>query len=119
MPVSVALMKMKHFRPMALTITFHGVSAHPGYAKDKLVNAMKVAGAFLNHYQKIPYRRRLRKSAMVLYIPCASNGIAEKVTLEFIIRDFKTAKLAEYENLLKEKLAATLQRFPGQKPILK
>ncbi len=46
--------------------------------------------------------------------PVRINGIAEKLTLEFIIRDFITAKLVEYENLLKEKLA-TLQRFPGAK----
>ena len=29
-------------------VTFHGISEHPGYSKGKLVNALKVAGAFLD-----------------------------------------------------------------------
>lgn len=102
------------FSADGVTITFHGVSAHPGYAKDKLVNAMKVAGAFLESLPKDLSPETTEKRQGFVH-PVRINGIAEKVTLEFIIRDFITAKLAEYENLLKEKLALTLQRFPGAK----
>jgi tripeptide aminopeptidase len=103
------------FSADGVIITFHGVSAHPGYAKDKLVNAMKVAGAFLESLPKDTLSPETTEKRDGFVHPVRINGIAEKVTLEFIIRDFKTAKLAEYENLLKEKLAATLQRFPGAK----
>jgi tripeptide aminopeptidase len=103
------------FSADGVTITFHGVSAHPGYAKDKLVNAMKVAGAFLESLPKDTLSPETTQKRQGFVHPVRINGIAEKVTLEFIIRDFITAKLAEYENLLKEKLAATLQRFPGAK----
>jgi tripeptide aminopeptidase len=103
------------FSADGLTITFHGISAHPGYAKDKLVNAMKVAGAFLESLPKDTLSPETTEKRQGFVHPVRINGIAEKVTLEFIIRDFITAKLAEYENILKEKLAATLQRFPGAK----
>jgi tripeptide aminopeptidase len=103
------------FSADGVTITFHGVSAHPGYAKDKLVNAMKVAGAFLETLPKDTLSPETTEKRNGFVHPVRINGIAEKVTLEFIIRDFITAKLAEYEALLKEKLAATLQRFPGAK----
>ncbi|HEX6429087.1 MAG TPA: peptidase T [Niastella sp.] len=103
------------FSADGVTITFHGVSAHPGYAKDKLVNAMKVAGAFLETLPKDTLSPETTDKRNGFVHPVRINGIAEKVTLEFIIRDFITAKLAEYEGLLKEKLAATLQRFPGAK----
>jgi tripeptide aminopeptidase len=103
------------FSADGVTITFHGVSAHPGYAKDKLVNAMKVAGAFLEALPKDTLSPETTEKRNGFVHPVRINGIAEKVTLEFIIRDFITAKLAEYEGLLKEKLAATLQRFPGAK----
>ncbi len=103
------------FSADGVTITFHGVSAHPGYAKDKLVNAMKVAGAFLEALPKDTLSPETTDKRNGFVHPVRINGIAEKVTLEFIIRDFITAKLAEYEGLLKEKLAATLQRFPGAK----
>jgi tripeptide aminopeptidase len=103
------------FSADGVTITFHGVSAHPGYAKDKLVNAMKVAGAFLEVLPKDTLSPETTEKRQGFVHPVRINGIAEKVTLEFIIRDFITAKLAEYENMLKEKLALTLQRFPGAK----
>lgn len=103
------------FSADGVTITFHGVSAHPGYAKDKLVNAMKVAGAFLETLPKDTLSPETTEKRSGFVHPVRINGIAEKVTLEFIIRDFITAKLAEYEDLLREKLAATLQRFPGAK----
>jgi tripeptide aminopeptidase len=103
------------FSADGVTITFHGVSAHPGYAKDKLVNAMKVAGAFLEALPKDTLSPETTEKRNGFVHPVRINGIAEKVTLEFIIRDFITAKLAEYENLLKEKLAQVLQQFPGAK----
>ena len=103
------------FSADGVTITFHGISAHPGYAKDKLVNAMKVAGAFLESLPKDTLSPETTEKRQGFVHPVRINGITEKVTLEFIIRDFITAKLAEYENGLKEKLAATLQRFPGAK----
>lgn len=103
------------FSADGVTITFHGISAHPGYAKDKLVNAMKVAGAFLDALPKDTLSPETTDKRQGFVHPVRINGIAEKVTLEFIIRDFITAKLAEYENILKEKLAATLKRFPGAK----
>lgn len=103
------------FSADGVTITFHGISAHPGYAKDKLVNAMKVAGAFLDALPKDTLSPETTDKRQGFVHPVRINGIAEKVSLEFIIRDFITAKLAEYENILKEKLAATLKRFPGAK----
>ncbi len=61
------------------TIIINGVIAHPGYAKNKLVNAIKIAGKFCMHYQQhewapeatekregfvhpVAYRRYCRKS---------------------------------------------------------
>jgi tripeptide aminopeptidase len=103
------------FSADGVLITFHGISAHPGYAKDKLVNAMKVAAAFLETLPKDTLSPETTDKRNGFVHPVRINGIAEKVTLEFIIRDFITAKLAGYENMLREKLAATLQRFPGAK----
>jgi tripeptide aminopeptidase len=103
------------FSADGVTITFHGVSAHPGYAKDKLVNAMKVAAAFLEALPKDTLSPETTEKRSGFVHPVRINGIAEKVTLEFIIRDFITAKLAEYEDGLRDQLAQTLQRFPGAK----
>jgi len=102
------------FSADGVAITFHGVSAHPGYAKDKLVNALKVAAAFLESLPKELSPETTEKRKGFVH-PVRMSGIAEKATLEFIIRDFITAKLAEYEDLLRQKLNETLKRFPGAK----
>src|SRR3954463_14978436 len=36
------------FSADAMTITFHGFNTHPGYAKGRMVNAIKVAAAFID-----------------------------------------------------------------------
>lgn len=100
------------FSADGVTITFHGIAAHPGYAKDKLVNAIKVAAAFLDSLPKELSPEATEKRNGFVH-PVRMTGIPEKITVEFIIRDFITAKLAEYENLLREKLEAALKRYPG------
>jgi tripeptide aminopeptidase len=103
------------FSADGVTITFHGISAHPGYAKDKLVNAIKVAGAFLDALPKKELSPETTTGRQGFVHPVRVEGIAEKVVVEFIIRDFITAKLAEYENNLRDILQQTLKQFPGAK----
>lgn len=103
------------FSADGVTITFHGISAHPGYAKDKLVNAIKVAGAFLDALPKNERSPETTEGRKGFVHPVRVEGIAEKVVVEFIIRDFITAKLAEYEAMLKTTMEKTLALFPGAK----
>jgi tripeptide aminopeptidase len=44
--------------------------------------------------------------------PVAVNGIAEKATIDFIIRDFETARLADHESRLQALAQEVLQRHP-------
>ena len=101
------------FSADGLTITFTGVSAHPGYAKNKLVNAIKAAGAFLEALPPNALSPETTEGREGFVHPVHINGIAEKVTLQFIIRDFNTRKLSEYEGLIEQTLADVMKRFPG------
>lgn len=101
------------FSADGVNITFHGISAHPGYAKGKLVNALKVAAAFLDSLPKGELSPETTEDRIGFVHPVRVSGIPEKVTVEFIIRDFITAKLAVYEDLLRATLDATLTNFPG------
>lgn len=95
------------------TVTFTGVSAHPGYAKNKMVNALKAAASFLESLPADQLSPETTEGRDGFIHPVHVNGIAEKVTVQFIIRDFNTEKLYEYEALLKEKINETLKKFPG------
>ena len=101
------------FSADAVTIHFHGVSAHPGYAKDKLVNAIKVAAAFIDSLPKDELSPESTEDRYGFVHPVRTEGIAEKTTVEFIIRDFVTAKLKAYEDWLRDKMEDVLKKFPG------
>ncbi|HXB43503.1 MAG TPA: peptidase T [Puia sp.] len=95
--------------------TFYGLSAHPGYAKDKLVNAVKVAAAFIGSLPKDELSPETTEDRYGFVHPLQIEGIAEKATVKFIIRDFFTAKLAAYEQYLKDKAEDAIKKFPGAK----
>ncbi len=105
----------ENFSADGVTVTFHGISAHPGDAKGKLVNAIKVAAAFLELLPKDHYSPETTGGREGFVHPVQISGIAEKVVLQFIIRDFHTDKLKEYESFLEEKMHETLERFSGAK----
>lgn len=90
----------ENFSADGVTITFYGVSAHPGYAKDKLVNAIKVAATFLELLPKNTFAPETTSDREGFVHPVHIDGIAEKISLQFIIRDFETAKLKEHEERL-------------------
>lgn len=103
----------ENFSADGVTIIFHGVSAHPGLAKDKLVNALKVASSFIESLPKDELSPETTEDRYGFVHPVQIEGIAEKVTLQFILRDFVTAKLTAYETFLQDKLKDALARFPG------
>lgn len=101
------------FSADGVTVVFHGVSAHPGYANGKLVNAIKVAGAFLALLPKQSFSPETTDGREGFVHPVQISGIAEKASISFIIRDFHTTKLKEYEDFLREKAEEALEQYPG------
>jgi tripeptide aminopeptidase len=83
------------------TITVHGVIAHPGYAKNKLVNALKIVGEILAALPTNEFSPETTDKREGFVHPVSMEGIAEKASANFIVRDFVTAKLAEHEARLK------------------
>lgn len=90
------------FSADAATITIHGVIAHPGYAKNKLVNAMKIAGEILAALPTNEWSPETTEGMQGFVHPVSLNGIAEKTTIGFIVRDFKTAELKNHHAKLKQ-----------------
>ena len=86
------------FSADGVTITIHGVSAHPGYAKGKMVNALKIASEFIDALPKEEWSPETTEDKQGYVHPLHMEGIAEKVTMQFIIRDFITANLKAHED---------------------
>ena len=94
-------------------ITIHGVITHPGYAKNKLVNALKVAAAVLGALPKNEWSPETTEKRAGFIHPTAVNGIAEKATIQFIVRDFTLAGLQQHHERLKKIAEETVAKFPG------
>lgn len=103
------------FSADAVVIKFFGKNIHPGYAKGVMINSIKMAASFMESLPKdtlSPETTEKREG----YVHCTSiNGNEELTTLKFIIRDFETPKLKEYEELLKKLAEATVVKFPGSR----
>ncbi len=93
--------------------TIYGISAHPGYAKGKMVNSTKVAAAFLDSLPKDSWSPETTENREGYIHPVSIEGGLEKTVIKFIIRDFETPKLKEYENRLESILKNTIAKFPG------
>lgn len=96
-------------------ITIHGVIVHPGYAKGKLVNALKIAGTILDALPTKEWSPETTSGKQGFVHPVAVNGIAEKATIQFIVRDFADEGLTEHHNRLKKIAEAVVATYPGAK----
>jgi tripeptide aminopeptidase len=101
------------FSADGVKITIHGVIAHPGYAKGKLVNAIKIAGEIVASLPSHEWSPETTEGKEGFVHPVRINGLSEDATIEWIIRDFDTMRLAEYEERLKSISAAVVNKYPG------
>ena len=119
------------FSADAATIVINGVAAHPGYAKNKLVNALKVGGEILHALPIAEWAPEATEKKEGFVHPVRFEGTSERATLEFILRDFDDEKLKKYgnrlreiaENIVNHYLGATVvfstqEQYRNMKPIL-
>jgi tripeptide aminopeptidase len=101
------------FSADGVVITFHGISAHPGYAKNKMINALKIAATFLDLLPKDEFSPESTDDRDGFVHPVRINGIAEKAEVEFIVRDFETRNLKLHETRLEQFAKQAVGKFPG------
>jgi tripeptide aminopeptidase len=95
------------------TITFKGISAHPGYAKGKMVNAQKVAAYFLSLLPSDNWCPEATEGYEGFVHPVHMEGNLEEAKVQFIVRDFDTLKLSAYEKQLEALAQVAISKFPG------
>lgn len=110
---AVGTLEDETFSADGVKITIHGVSTHPGYALGKLENALKIAGEILAALPKDSLSPETTEGEEGFIHPTQIEGIQEKVTLSFIIRDFTVEGLHEKEAKLKEIADNVLTGYPN------
>lgn len=107
------MLEGENFSADACTVEFSGISAHPGYAKGKMVNAQKVMARFLNSLPNDQMSPESTEKYEGFVHPVHTEGELEKSKVQFIIRDFVTENLAKHAQRLHDLAEEAVQAFPG------
>jgi len=101
------------FSADAATITVNGVIAHPGNGKNKLVNAIKIAGEILAVLPKTEWSPETTEKMQGFVHPMSVNGISEKAIIHFIVRDFDTEMLTHHHSRLRKIAEEVIAKHKG------
>jgi tripeptide aminopeptidase len=95
------------------TIVIHGIIAHPGYAKNKLINAIKIAGEILEALPKNEWSPETTEKRQGFVHPVSVNGISEKASIGFIVRDYTREGLVSHHARLKNIAENIVAKYAG------
>jgi tripeptide aminopeptidase len=78
------------------------VNIHPSIAKGRMTNAIRLAGTFLDRLPKRTLSPETTDGRQGFIHPMTMEGGVAEVNINFILRDFDTAKLAVEAEILRE-----------------
>jgi tripeptide aminopeptidase len=107
--------EIESFSADAITVTFHGFNTHPGYAKGRMLNTIKVAAAFIDALPPDRLSPETTDGYEGFLHPYVVQASVERTAVRLLVRDFVTARLKEKEALVEQLANATVARYPGAK----
>jgi tripeptide aminopeptidase len=96
--------EMESFSADAITVTFHGFNTHPGFAKGRMINAIRMAATFLDGLPRDTMTPETTDGYDGFVHPYVVLAGVERTSVKLLVRDFVTAGLKEKEALV-ERLA--------------
>jgi tripeptide aminopeptidase len=92
------------FSADAITVTFQGFNTHPGYAKGKMVNAIKLAADFVTRLPRQGLSPETTEGYDGYVHPYQMDAAVDRTSVKVLLRDFETGGLKEKAALV-ERLA--------------
>ncbi len=93
-------------------ITVNGINIHPSIAKDRMVNSMRAAGQLLDKLPSELSPERTDDRDGFIH-PYWMEGSVAQTVIKAILRDFDTAKLEEYAQVIRDTASAVEQSSDG------
>ncbi len=93
-------------------VTVEGHDVHPGYAKGKLINAVRAAAAIVERLPREFLPETTEERQPYLH-PYDVRGDVTKVEVKFLVRAFTVEELLEREEVLRRIVADVQRDFPG------
>jgi tripeptide aminopeptidase len=100
------------FSADAATVTIQGVPAHPGFAKGRMENAVKIAARIIELLPKGAGSPETTEGKEGFLHPLSIEAELDRATLKFILRDFSTVGLGKKAEALEAAVKAALRDFP-------
>ena len=108
-------LEIETFSAASVRVTIRGLSVHPGTAKGKLVNAVKLASELVCSLPRERLSPETTESREGYVHPGRISGNAEEAIVDFIARDHDDALLAQHVELLERLAHEVEEREPRAK----
>ncbi|MGL5891035.1 MAG: peptidase T [Bacteroidia bacterium] len=94
------------------TIVIQGVSTHPGFAKNKMESAIKIASRIVERLPQNTCSPETTEAKEGFVHPVSIGGTIDQASIQLIIRDFTTEGLKEKAVMLENIVKDVLTGFP-------
>ncbi len=95
-----------------VTVVLRGINIHPGYAKDRMLNSMKIGAELVDMLPKNALSPETTEKREGYIHPHAFKGSVDETVIKFLIRDFTVEGLHEKEDFLKDILKVLQRKYP-------
>jgi tripeptide aminopeptidase len=108
-------LETESFSADAMTLTFRGFNTHPGYAKGRMINAVKIAADFIQLLPRDGLSPETTGEHEGFVHPYVMQAGVDATSVRLLVRDFVTQGLAQKEALLEDLARQAVSRFPGSR----
>mgnify|MGYP003343215150 CR=1 FL=1 len=105
--------EVESFSADGMTVIFHGFNTHPGYAKGKMVNAIKAAATFIDSLPQHTLAPEVTEGMDGFVHPYVVDASVERTSVKLLVRDFDTDGLQEKERMIEALAQKAAGRHPG------
>jgi tripeptide aminopeptidase len=108
---SLGQIENETFSADSVTINIQGFNIHPGFAKDKMENAIKIASEIIESLPKDSMSPETTSDMEGFIHPISVKAGNDTATLKFIIRSFSEEELKKQEDYLKKITGEVISKY--------
>ena len=112
-------LEYESFSADLLVVTFQGFNTHPGYAKGRMVNAIRVASDFIASLPRNALTPEVTEGYDGFVHAYEVNAAVDKTVVKVLLRDFITPSLAALRELVETRARAAVSANSGSSMELK
>ena len=106
-------LEFESFSADAITVSFKGFNTHPGYAKGRMVNAIRAAADFIARLPRDTMSPETTEGYEGYLHPYQMQAGVDATSVKVLVRDFITARLKDKETLVQQLALEIASRYPG------